>query len=129
MIALKTICYCYFCLLDWSNNFCDIVMNSFLCFAMVLLVTLELVLSRPAMQRLLINNHEWEVPNEPGWEEVINEVQLIHRLLNKCTTAAECRHIISELQAVFYRHAVSRKYLESNTDDAEEVLSTIFKWG
>jgi hypothetical protein len=88
-----------------------------------------MVLSRPVMQRIMINNHVWEVPNEPGWEEVIQDAELIRPYLQKCTSAAECRQIVNELRAIFYHHPVSRKYLEINANDADDLLDSIFKWG
>jgi hypothetical protein len=81
------------------------------------------------MQRLLINNHIWEVPNEPGWEEVIKDAESVRYLLHKCKTAAECRHIANRLRDIFLRHSVSRQYLERNTNDANDLLNSIFKWG
>jgi hypothetical protein len=81
------------------------------------------------MQRIVINNHVWEVPNEPGWDQVLEDVEIVQRSLNKCTTVNECRQVVNELRAVFNRHAVSRKYLESNTNYGEDMLASIFKWG
>jgi len=81
------------------------------------------------MQRIMINNHVWEVPNEPGWEEVIKEAESVRQYLHKCTTAAECRRIVNQLRDVFSRYSVSRKYLESSASDDNDMLDSIFKWG
>lgn len=95
-----------------------------------LLLLVEIANSRPIMQRLIINNHEWEVPNEPGWEEVLEEAEAVReRIYRTCTTAAECRMIVDELHAVFERHPVSKKYLDSHKDEIDYVISSIFKWG
>jgi len=81
------------------------------------------------MQRIEINNHVWEVPNEPGWDQVIEDLEIVHQYLRACTTVSECRQVINELRAVFDRHAVSRKYLEQNTKYDKDVLASVFKWG
>ena len=104
-------------------------MKSFLRSLFVLLLLHGMVLSRPTMQRIVINNHVWEVPNEPGWDQVLKDIELIQLSLDKCTTVTECHQIINELRTVFYRHSVSRKYLESNTKRGEDILASIFKWG
>ena len=78
------------------------------------------------MQRLKMNNHEWLVPNEPGWEEVMKDaLEMQKRLFSSCTTVAECRRIMEVMQTVFMRYPVSRRYLE----ESDGGLSTIFKWG
>lgn len=81
------------------------------------------------MQRIVYNNHVWEVPNEPGWEEVIESAAPIQKLLHHCTTASECHRIVNQLYEIFNRFPVSRKYLESNGNDNEDMISSIFKWG
>ena len=78
----------------------------------------------------MINNHEWEVPNEPGWEEVIKDAEAVQeRLLSSCATVAECHRIIDEMRAVFFRYPVSQKYLDTESHDSDDVLASIFKWG
>jgi hypothetical protein len=104
-------------------------MNLFLYSSLLLLLVLGMVSSRPTMQRFLINNHIWEVPNEPGWETVIQDAESVRQLLHKCKTATECLHIAKRLRNVFQRHAVSRAYLERNTNDADDLINSIFKWG
>ncbi|CAF2744717.1 unnamed protein product [Rotaria sp. Silwood2] len=82
------------------------------------------------MQRILINNHEWEVPNEPGWEEVIREAEEVQqRHFSSCLTVAECRQVVNEMRAVFSRYPVSKKYLDTSQNDANDKFSSIFKWG
>lgn len=99
---------------------------SIYCICMLVLLHCVIVFSRPSMQRLLINNHMWEVPNEPGWDEVVEDAESVRRLLRKCKSAVECHHIVKQLRDVLHRYPVSRKYLESNSDD---LFRTIFKWG
>ena len=82
------------------------------------------------MQRIMINNHEWEVPNEPGWEEVIKDAEAVQeRILSSCTTATDCHRIIDEMRAVFFRYPVAQKYLDTESDDSNDILTSIFKWG
>ncbi|CAF1142796.1 unnamed protein product [Rotaria sp. Silwood1] len=89
-----------------------------------------MVLSNPVMQRIMINNHEWEVPNEPGWEEVIRDAEEVQqKYFSSCITVAECRQVVDQIRAVFARYPVSQKYLESNSNDANDIFSSIFKWG
>jgi hypothetical protein len=97
--------------------------------SLFLILLLGLVSSRPSMQRLLINNHIWEVPNEPGWEDVIQDAEPVRHLLHKCKTSAECRHIVQRLRDIFQQHSVSRDYLQRNTDDTNDIINSIFKWG
>lgn len=97
---------------------------------LLLLLLLGMVASRPAMQRLWINDHMWEVPDEDGWEDVIREAEPVRHLLQKCTSAAECHHVVKQLRDVLYRHSVSRQYLEAKAkNDADDLLQSIFKWG
>lgn len=105
-------------------------MSSSLVYLLLLLLVLEMVLSRPTMQRIMINNHEWEVPNEPGWEEVIKEVELVQqRIFSSCKTAAQCRQIIEEMNSIFYRYPVSKDYFETNKHNMMGLFTSIFKWG
>jgi hypothetical protein len=105
-------------------------MNIILYCSLLIVLIIGMVLSRPAMQKIVIKNHEWEVPNEPGWEEVITEaVMAQERFFRRCATIRECRQFPKELRAIFSRYEVSRKYLESNTGVAEALTGSIFKWG
>jgi hypothetical protein len=81
------------------------------------------------MQRIVINNHEWEVPNEPGWEEVIQALESVQKALSSCSTVAECRQIVEQMSAILYSYPVSKRYFETHQDDANDILSSIFKWG
>ncbi|CAF4110929.1 unnamed protein product [Rotaria sp. Silwood1] len=81
------------------------------------------------MQRIMVNNHTWEVPDEPGWEEVIRDATAIQELLHGCTTAVECRRVVEQMHVVFNSHPVSRKYLESDPSGAHHIMASIFKWG
>ncbi|CAF1161120.1 unnamed protein product [Adineta ricciae] len=97
---------------------------------LTLMLLADIVISRPLMQRIVIDGHEWEVPNESGWEEVLLEANAAReRIFRSCTTLAECRQVVDELYAVFSRHPVSKKYLETNKDEVDDILSSIFKWG
>lgn len=104
---------------------------SYICFvSLIMTVLMAATSSKPIMQRIVINNHVWEVPNEPGWEEVIQDITSIHnRLINSCSTAAECRKLLKELTAVFSSYPVSQKFLEETKSDSSDVVSSIFKWG
>ncbi len=95
----------------------------------LLLLFLCMVSSRPVMQRIVINNHEWEVPNEPGWDEVVKAAELVQQRLTSCATASECRKIAEEMNALFYNYPVSKQYFETHKDDGNDILSSIFKWG
>lgn len=96
---------------------------------LVLIVIVGTVLARPKIQRIIFNNHAWEVPNEPGWDEVIRDVELVQYSLRRCTSAAECHRIINQLRAVFDRHAVSRKYIAKHVGKGKDFVGSIFKWG
>ncbi len=98
-------------------------------FSLLLLLLVAMVLSLPTMQRIVINNHEWEVPNEPGWEEVLKAVELVQRRLSTCLTVPDCRRVTEDIRAVFNRYPVSKKYFETNEDAANNILGSIFKWG
>ncbi|CAF1267263.1 unnamed protein product [Adineta ricciae] len=76
---------------------------------LILLLWFGAALSRPKMQRITINHHVWEVPNEPGWDEVVKDVELVQQSLS--------------------HHPVSRKYLETHSNSAKNILASIFKWG
>ena len=89
----------------------------------------EMVFSRPAMKTIMINGHQWQVPDEEGWEEVIENVDAVQKQLLTCVTSEECQRIIQEIRDVFYRYPVSKDYLEAHQDDAYDTFSTIFKWG
>jgi len=81
------------------------------------------------MQRIVIDNHEWEVPNGPGWDEVVKNAELVRKKLESCVKAAECRRIVEEIRDVFYLYPVSKEYFENHKNDANDILSSIFKWG
>ena len=81
------------------------------------------------MQRILVNDHLWEVPEGPGWEDVIKEAESMRKLLQECMSQIECRQIVHELRNIFYRHAVSRQYLQQTNENKDELWNSIFKWG
>jgi hypothetical protein len=93
------------------------------------ILLLQVVLSRPTMQKIVIDNHEWQVPNEPGWEELIKIVAPIQKRLASCVTPAECRRITEEMRSVFYEYPVSKNYFDSLQDDVDDIFQSIFKWG
>jgi hypothetical protein len=105
-------------------------MNLILPSTLLLLLQCARILSQPAMQRIIINNHEWEVPDEPGWDEVIKDADSVQeRLFSSCATVADCHRIIDEMRAVFFRHPVSKKYLDTQSDSSDDMFTSIFKWG
>lgn len=103
--------------------------NTISLYLLLLLSLYGLVSSLPVVQRIVINNHEWEVPNEPGWDEVIKAAELVQKRLTSCVTVPDCRKIAEEISAVFYRYPVSRQYFETHENDANDILASIFKWG
>jgi len=84
---------------------------------------------RPTTQKILFNNHLWEVPDEPGWDAVIQDAEPVRHLLNQCQSTYECRRAINKFLEVFSQHSVSRTYLESNLKSNPKLLHAIFKWG
>lgn len=104
-------------------------MTKLLQFSLLLtLVVCEITWARPTTQIIVINDHEWEVPNEPGWDEVVQEADEVRQRLITCIIAAECRKVIEDMRAVFTRHKVSRDYFQSNENDPQ-MYDMIFKWG
>ena len=92
-------------------------------------ILLATVLSKPTLKTIVINNHEWKVPDEPGWDEVIKKVGLVQeRILNSCSTVAECRKIVDEIRRIFLSYPVSKKYLEKD-NNANNIFGSIFRWG
>ncbi|UJR09641.1 hypothetical protein I4U23_013875 [Adineta vaga] len=86
--------------------------------------------SGPAMQRIVINNHEWEVSNEPGWEEVIEKANAVReQIFRSCKTLAECSQIVDKLHTIFERYPASKHYYETHKEEVEDMISSIFKWG
>ena len=95
---------------------------------LIAIILLTTVLSKPVMRTIVINNHEWKVPNEPGWEEVIEQVQSMQqRILNSCSTVAECGKIAVEMRRILLSHSVSRKYLGKD-NNAKNIIRSIFEW-
>lgn len=99
--------------------------SSMLC----VLFFLPTIIPRPATQKILFNNHLWEVPNEPGWDTVIQDAEPVRQLLNQCQSTSECRRAIQKFLKIFSQHSVSRTYLESNLKSNPKFLHAIFKWG
>ncbi|CAF0998457.1 unnamed protein product [Didymodactylos carnosus] len=84
------------------------------------------VLCRPHLQKFVIHGHEWTVPNEPGWESVLEEADPIRRNhLRNCNSIKECRNAAELMRKVFLKYPVSKKYY----DESDDVADTIFKWG
>ena len=95
---------------------------------LIAFISLTIVLSKPAMRTIVINNHQWKVPNEPGWEEVIEKVQSVQqRILNSCSTVAECAKIPAEMRRIFLSHPVSKKYFEKD-NNPKNIFRSIFGW-
>ena len=86
---------------------------------------------RPATQRITINDHQWEVPDEQGWEDVVREASDVQEaILTNCRTTTECRMIIDAIRAVFLKHPVSKKFLDTSQHSLiDDSSSSIFKWG
>lgn len=104
-------------------------MKSYLISVLLLLLSSLVVNSRPTRQRIIISGHTWEVPNEPGWEEILETLTPIQQLLAVCSKAAECHRIVKRLHAVFNSYPASRKYLDSLNNNDDDMFVSIFKWG
>ncbi|CAF0750393.1 unnamed protein product [Rotaria sordida] len=86
----------------------------------------------PLTQKIVIHGHEWTVPNEPGWEDVLQEVEPIRRLLlANCATSRECRLAAEKLRDIFLKYPVSSKYYDDSLRNDKNAydLGSIFKWG
>lgn len=81
------------------------------------------------MKSIVINDHEWQVPDEPGWEEVIRNVESVQKKLTTCITAAECRRVAEQIRDVFEQYLVSKDYFDTHQDEANDMFAAIFKWG
>ncbi|CAF3267558.1 unnamed protein product [Rotaria socialis] len=87
---------------------------------------------RPLHKKIVIDGHEWTVPNEPGWEEILQVVEpMRHQLLANCATSRECRLAAEKLRKIFLQYPVSSKYYDDSTqtDNAKHNPNLIFKWG
>lgn len=96
---------------------------------LVLLTFSGAVLGRPALKTILINNHEWQIPDEPGWEEAIRDVTILQQQLRACVKVEECGQIVQQIRDTFYRYPAPRNYFEQHKDDEDDMFTTIFKWG
>lgn len=95
---------------------------------MLVFLHVNVLCSMPLMQTIIANEHEWHVPNEPGWERVIAEVESVRsRYLESCASARECRKVIGLIRDIFLRYPVSAKYFDVDEDTG--MFGTIFRWG
>ncbi|CAF2979528.1 unnamed protein product [Rotaria sp. Silwood2] len=51
----------------------------FVCF---IILQSSIINCRPHTQKIVVHGHEWTVPNEPGWEDVLQEAEPNLRYLN-----------------------------------------------
>ncbi|UJR26094.1 hypothetical protein I4U23_007440 [Adineta vaga] len=105
---------------------------SFLTFVCLLILQPSTIECRPRTQRIVIHGHEWTVPNEPGWEDVLNEAESVrHRLLSNCATSRECRLAAEKIRHIFLNHPVSARYYDEyiDNDSPRREQASIFKWG
>ena len=124
--AIRHLCCC----LSDTRLFSSSTMNSFRnLLLLILLLVLGMATARPTMQQILVNNHLWEVPAGAGWEDVVKEAESIRQLLRECISPAECHQIVEGLRAIFNRHTASQQYLQTDTDDDDDLWNSIFKWG
>ncbi|CAF1549716.1 unnamed protein product [Adineta ricciae] len=105
---------------------------SFIVFTCLLVLQPSTIECRPRTQRIVIHGHEWTVPNESGWQDVLQEAESIrNRLLSNCATSRECRLAAEQIRKVFLNHPVSSKYYDdaSDNDPPRYETASIFKWG
>ncbi|CAF0859935.1 unnamed protein product [Didymodactylos carnosus] len=101
-------------------------MKTLIFFLSILPILLTHVSSRTRLQKIIINDHEWIVPNEPGWIDVVREADALRtKHFRNCQSIEECRGVTELLREVFLKHAVSAKYFMGETN----AVDTIFKWG
>ena len=82
------------------------------------------------MQRIVVDGHEWEVPSEPEWEEIVKEATAAQqRVFKSCRTISECRQIVAEFTAIFNRYPEHKHFYETQKAEVDDVVSSIFKWG
>ncbi|CAM4915205.1 unnamed protein product [Rotaria socialis] len=105
---------------------------SLIIFIYCILFQLSFIDCRPHNQRLLVQGHQWTVPDEPGWEDVLKEAEPVRsKFLSNCASSRECRLAVDLLRKIFLKHKVSAKYYaESNRNEAgPSEMDSIFKWG
>ncbi|CAF1349128.1 unnamed protein product [Adineta steineri] len=105
---------------------------SFVIFIYLLVLQPSIVECRHRSQRIVIHGHEWTVPNEPGWDNVLREAEAVRRrLLSNCASSRECRLAAEKLREVFLKHPISAKYYDDSigSDFPRMEGTSIFKWG
>ncbi|UJR22857.1 hypothetical protein I4U23_025886 [Adineta vaga] len=98
----------------------------------LLLIQLSMIDCRPHTQKIVVHGHEWTVPNESGWEEVLHEAEPIrHRFLTNCGSSRECRLAAERLREIFLKYPVSAKYYDDSlsSDHLPSEMDSVFKWG
>ncbi|CAF2770632.1 unnamed protein product [Rotaria sp. Silwood2] len=101
----------------------------FVCF---IILQSSIINCRPHTQKIVVHGHEWTVPNEPGWEDVLQEAEPVrHKFLTNCASSRECRMAAELLRKIFLKHRVSAKYYDDSADNEfrSNDMNSIFKWG
>ncbi|CAF1457371.1 unnamed protein product [Adineta ricciae] len=81
----------------------------------ILFLLITKVFCRPLMQRIVVDRHEWEVPSEPEWEEIVKEATAAQqRVFRSCRTTSECRQIVAEFSAIFDRYPKFKHFYETH---------------
>ncbi|CAF1271691.1 unnamed protein product [Rotaria sp. Silwood1] len=101
-------------------------------FVYFICIQFSIINCRPHTQKIVVHGHEWTVPNEPGWEDVLQEAEPIrHKFLTNCASSRECRLAAELLRKIFLKHPVSAKYYDDSNDNdfRPSDMDSIFKWG
>ncbi|CAF1229383.1 unnamed protein product [Adineta ricciae] len=77
------------------------------------------------MQRIVVDGHEWEVPSEPEWEEIVKEATAAQqRVFKSCRTTSECRQIVAEFSAIFDRYPKYKHFYETHKAEVNLLVSS-----
>ncbi|CAF0776847.1 unnamed protein product [Adineta steineri] len=105
---------------------------SFVICVYFIVLQLTIIECRPRTQKIVVHGHEWTVPNEPGWKEILDEAEPIRRkYLTDCASSRECRLAAERLRDIFLKYPVSAKYYDDflDSDYRSSDIDSIFKWG
>lgn len=99
----------------------------------LLIIQLSSIDCRPHTKKIIVHGHEWTVPNEEGWDKVLEEAEPYRRKhLTNCASSYECRRAVDQLRQIFLRHPVSSKYYDDSPSferGSNNDIDSIFKWG
>lgn len=117
-------------------------------FFVLIILEIHVVESFPRTQKIIVQGHEWTVPNEPGWHEgksfvvkdrfsmfsclVLEEAEPVRQdFFSNCASSRDCRLAVEKLRQIFLKHQTSRKHFQTNpsASDTDSDVHSIFKWG